>query len=242
MKLCQIIALEKGIKSRTCEVISKIHQDLLKSTLLAGIARSYTPKDDDGERLPPENTRVQLRAHEAVRQFQGAMVDLFDVVSTKDWGNCAARADIVVDGNVLVKDAPVTYMLFVEKQLIDVHTFVKKLPVLDPSEDWEQNAAQDCWASQPTITNRTKKVPKNHVKAEATERHPAQVEVYHEDQVVGTWRTVKFSGALPAAQVRMMLERVEKLQKAVKIAREEANSGAADQVRTGDKILGYIFQ
>jgi hypothetical protein len=35
------------------------------------------------------------------------------------------------------------------------------------------------------------------VKAEATEKHPAQVEVYHEDVVVGQWKTVKFSGALP---------------------------------------------
>ena len=47
-------------------------------------------------------------------------------------------------------------------------------------------------------TLRTKKVPRNHVKAEATEKHPAQVEVYYEDVAVGYWTTVKFSGALPA--------------------------------------------
>lgn len=44
-------------------------------------------------------------------------------------------------------------------------------------------------------------VPRNHVKAEATDKHPAQVEVYHEDVPVGYWTTVKFSGALPARRV-----------------------------------------
>lgn len=242
MKLCQVIALEKGTKSRTCERISKVHHDLQKTQLLSGISRTYTPKDDEGERFPPEKTLVQLRAGDAVKSFQTAMVELFDVVATKDWGNCAAKADIVVDGTVLVQAAPVTYMLFLEKQLEDVHTFVKKLPVLDPSENWSLNDVQDCWASDAVETTKTKKVPKNHVKAEATEKHPAQVDVYHEDVVVGHWKTVKFSGAMPAAKVREMLERVEKLQKAVKIAREEANSAVVDPVRAGYKILGYIFQ
>jgi hypothetical protein len=72
-------------------------------------------------------------------------------------------------------------------------------------------------------------------------RHPAQVEVYHEDVVVGHWKTVKFSGALPAADVRAMLERVEKLQKAVKIAREDANTVRVGERKMGDAILGYLF-
>ena len=31
-----------------------------------------------------------------------------------------------------------TYLLFLEKQLTDLHTFVKKLPVLDAAESWVQ--------------------------------------------------------------------------------------------------------
>ncbi len=58
------------------------------------------------------------------------------------------------------------------------------------------------------------------MKAEATDKHPAQVGVYYEDVAVGFWRTVKFSGALPAKRVGELLERVEKLQQAVKFARE----------------------
>jgi hypothetical protein len=88
---------------------------------------------------------------------------------------------------------------------------------------------------------RTKKVPRNHVKAEATEKHPAQVEVYHEDVVVGYWRTVKFSGALPAQRVNELLERVEKLQAAVKFAREDANGTEVTDQKPGKKVFDYLF-
>ena len=128
-----------------------------------------------------------------------------------------------------------------EKQLVDIHTFVKKLPTLDASETWKRDEAADCWATDPILTVRTKKVPRNHVKAEATDKHPAQVEVYHEDIQVGTWRTVKFSGALPAARVNELLARVEKLQEAVKFAREEANNAEAPEVKIGEAVFGFLF-
>ena len=67
------------------------------------------------------------------------------------------------------------------------------------------------------------------------------VEVYYEDVTVGYWRTVKFSGALPARRVNELLERVEKLQQAIKFAREEANNAEAPEVKVGDKVFNYIF-
>jgi hypothetical protein len=90
-------------------------------------------------------------------------------------------------------------------------------------------------------TIKTKKIPRNHVKAEATEKHPAQVEVYYEDVVVGTWRTIKFSGALPASRVNELLNRVEKLQEAVKFAREEANNTDVTEQKVGAKVFQYLF-
>ena len=106
---------------------------------------------------------------------------------------------------------------------------------------WLTRRGADCWATDPVMTVRTKKVPRNHVKAEATDKHPAQVEVYHEDVQVGTWRTLKFSGALPARRVNELLERVEKLQAAVKFAREEANAVEVTDQKVGEALFGYLF-
>ncbi len=184
-KLNQIIAVEKGIKSRSHQELSDAHHALQKPALLAGIARTYQPKDEEGEKFPPESTRVQIRAEELLKKTQEILTRLFDVTATKDLTNCRAKADVVVDGRVLLKSVPATYLLFLEKQLVDLHTFVKKLPELDPSEMWVQDAAQGLWATEPVQTAKTKKVPRNHIKAEATDKHPAQVDVYYEDIVVG---------------------------------------------------------
>lgn len=240
-KLNQIIAVEKGTKSRTFQELTEAHHALQKPTLLSGISRTYRPKDEEGEQLPPESTRVQVKAEDIIRKTIETLTKLFDVTATKDWANCVAKADVVVDGKVLLAQVPATYLLFLEKQLVDLHTFVKKLPILDASESWNFDASADNWATEPVQTTRTKKVPRNHVKAEATEKHPAQVEVYYEDVIVGYWRTVKFSGSLPARRVNELLTRVEKLQEAVKFAREEANSIEVTEQKLGEKVFNYLF-
>jgi hypothetical protein len=240
-KLNQIIAVEKGVKTTSFQQLTEAHQQLQKQNLLGGISRTYRPKDEEGETFPPESTRVQVRTEEIIRETTASLTRLFDVTATKEYANCKAKADILVDGTALLKDVPATYLLFLEKQLTDLHTFIKKLPVLDASETWEYDSSSDTYATEPVQTTKTKKVPRNHVKAEATEQHPAQVEVYYEDIVVGTWRTVKFSGALPAKRVNELLQRVEKLQQATKFAREEANSLEVDDVNMGAKVFQYLF-
>jgi hypothetical protein len=240
-KLNQIIAVEKGVKSKSFSELTEAHHQLLKPALLSGIARTYQPKDDEGEQLPPESTKVQVKAEEVLQRTAAGLTRLFDVTATKDWANCVASADVSVDGTVLLADVPVTYLLFLEKQLTDLHTFVKKLPVLDAAESWVLDASADSWKTEPVQTYRTKRVPRNHVKAEATEKHPAQVEVYYEDVTIGYWTTVKFSGALPARRVNELLDRVEKVQQAVKFAREEANGTEVEDRRVGDAVFGYLF-
>lgn len=241
-KLNQIIAVEKSVKSKSFAELTEAHHAVQKPSLLSGISRVYQPKDEEGEQLPPESTRVQIRTEEILRDMGATITRLLDVTATKDWANCAARANVEVDGQTLLADVPVTYLLFLEKQLTDLHTFIKKLPVLDAAESWTFDNSADCWRTDPVRTIRTKKVPRNHVKAEATEHHPAQVEVYYEDVPVGYWSTTKFSGALPAKRVNELTDRVEKLQAAVKFAREEANSAEVTDKHVGDAVFGYLFR
>lgn len=240
-RLSQIIAVEKSVKSDTSRRITDLHRDVQKPQLLSGLSRSYRPRAEDGAALPPESTRVQLTADDVLAEAAAVMTRLFDVTLTKDSANTAAVADVMVDGRAILVSVPVTYLLFLEKQLTDLHTFLAKLPVLDPSEEWQFDEARGCWASVPASTVRTKKVPRNHVVAEATQQHPAQVQVYTEDVPEGDWTTVKFSGALPASRQRQLLERLVKLQHAVKYAREEANATEISDARAGEKVFGYLL-
>ncbi len=242
-KLHQVIAVLNGKKTRATAVLTEVYHKLQKVALFEGLSRRYTPIDPiEGEKFPDEKKVVQYTVDESIREVSDTLVDLFDTVAAQDCANCQAKADVVVDGQKLLSQVPVTHLLFLEKQLTDLRTFVSKMPVLDPAEEWHFDGAVDLWSTSPSEGVKTKKVPRNHVKAEATDKHPAQVEMYFEDVRVGTWCTIKHSGAIPAKRRNEMLARVGKLQEAVKQAREEANVIDAPPVSVGKSLLQYVFQ
>ena len=75
----------------------------------------------------------------------------------------------------------------------------------------------------------------------ASKEHPAQVKEVSRDIIIGTWTATKYSGALPVGEIERMIARVETLQKAVKFAREEANTVTTVPLKTGAAVLGFIF-
>lgn len=241
-KLNQIIAVEKGVKAQAETELTKHYHRLQKPALFFGITKTYEKKDVDGEDFPSERTLVQARIEDELKDMSKALTKLFDVTATKDWGNTAAKANVVVDGEVLIEDAPITYLLFLEKQLVNLRSDIKKLPIYDTAEQWEPNDELGLYQTEPAFTSKGKKIPRNHVKAKATDKHPEQVEVYYEDVQVGKWKTVKYSGAASPKRVRELTERVEKLQEAVKYAREEANSQHVNDVKVGEKIFDYLYR
>lgn len=166
---------------------------------------------------------------------------VFDVTATKDFGNISAKADVVVNGTVLIRDAPATYLLWLEKQLVDIATVVKSLPRHDSSQVWLADPSTGLFRTEPTETKSTRKVYRNHVKAEATDRHAAQVETYTEDVIVGFWKTTRLTGALPASRIEELMRRVVDLQTAVKFAREQANSVAVEDRQVGETVFNFLF-
>jgi hypothetical protein len=239
--LNQMIALRKGVTSDTHSTVTRLHHEVQKANLTNGFARTYRRINDEDADLPAEGQRVQLRANDVLLIARDALVKMFDVTAAIDWTNQLAKADIVVGDQVIVKDAPVSFLLFLEKQLVDIATFAKKLPVLDPAESWRWDDNADAWASERTTTIRTRKVMRNHEIAAATDKHPAQVSVYQEDVPVGYWDTVKFSGAVDGARVKQLLERIRALSEAVKVAREAANMTPVVQPRPGTAVFEYLF-
>ena len=58
---------------------------------------------------------------------------------------------------------------------------------------------------------------------------------------MGFWKTIKYSGAMPAHRVKQLLDRIERLEEAVKFAREEANGKEVDDIKHGRKVMTWIF-
>jgi hypothetical protein len=240
-KLNQIVALEKGLKGRTKTLITAIHHQLQKPAPFGGLTRTYRPKDEEGEQLPPEKTLVQLTVKGQLTDAGRYLTRLFDVVATKEWGNTQATADVVLNGRVLVQGAPVTYLLFLEKELNDWRTLVSKIPALDAAEVWSYDEDNGQYRTEPTETVRSKKVLRALTLAPPTDKHPAQVQTYNEDVPVGTWSLTKFSGAVPASVRTDLIARVDEVLDAVKAAREEANGIEVEQKKVAEKLFEYLL-
>lgn len=241
-KLNQIIAVCGGQKGRTQKAVTEVYHKIQKDALLLGISRRYRPKEEDGETFPPESKRVNYTVAMGLKDTEAALTQLFDVVATQDQANCHAKADVVVDGITVLKDVPATTLIFLEKQATDLHTLVEKLPVLDAADEWTYSPELGCYSTRPTETVKTKKVAKVLVKYEATKEHPAQTELVHEDITTGYWETVKFSGAMAADEKASLLSRIRRLQDALKMAREEANSMEITQVNIGEAVFDYLLR
>lgn len=240
-KLNQVLAIEKGIKDRVHKTGAELYHAAQKPTLFNGFTKEYRPINEQSEVYPPQRQRVQVIAEDALAQDIAAQKELINITATKDYANQAARADIVIDGQVVVKDAPATFILWLEKRVEDIRTFVTHLPVLDEAEDWAIDVNSGLFKSGSIATHRTQKVQEAIVLYPATDKHPAQTQLITKDVLVGFWDEVKLSGALPVPRKKVILDRVEKLYRAVKVAREAANMADAPKQNVGDALLDFLI-
>lgn len=240
-RLNQIIAIEKDNRTRAEQIAFAAYKQLAKPEPLTGIIKTYLPRDEQGEQLPSQGTRVQATVEETLQELSIITARFLDLLGSKERTNQEAVADVILDGTVFIPNAPVTFLLALERILSEELVQAKKLPVLPLEFEWADYDGAGVYQTPPIVTVRSKKVPKNHVKAPATDKHPAQVEVYYEDVAVGDWTTRHFSGMIPIARKHQIIDRITSLLEAVKQAREEANTTEVVDFKTGAAVFSYIY-
>lgn len=241
LKLHEVVAVRKGVKSRTYSELTELFKRVQKADLYSGLSREFTPLDDDGETFPPESKSVQLVAEDVLKKVQRLRTRFLDIEATQEWGNREAQADVVVGGQVLLADVPATLLIFLEKELNDLHSFISAMPVLDEAKTWTKDPNSKLYRTDPARTHKTKKVQRPVVLYDATEHHPAQTQLISEDVTIGHWETTYRSGALPVPRKEEILERIDELRNAVKRARSRANDTEVRRREIGEALLGYLF-
>lgn len=238
-KLCQIVALSSGKKSASESKMKTAYQTFQKKHLFDGLERNYRPRVEDGEILPSESTKINAKVKSTIESVKTAWTNMFDVVLTQDTGNQVAKANVVVDGEVILENVPITTLIFLEKQLVDIMTMISEIPTVSTTETWDKN--EDIFISKIITTNRTKKVQKPIVLYHATDKHPAQTQLISEDETVGYWDTKKISGAITETEKNTYLNNAQAIKDAVIKAREQANSIEVVDLNEGHKVFNYIF-
>jgi hypothetical protein len=239
-KLSQILALEATARAAAGKAVTEAIT-ALGNPAVNGLSRTYQPREDGGALMPDESRRVQVIAEDVLRGLGARVVRAFDLNLMKDAANTQARADVVVDGTVLIPDVPAQYLLFLAAQLAELRKAVAAAPVLDPVEDWHRDEARGFHAATPRETASEDRVPTPLVLFKGDEHHPPQVTTYEAKVNVGTWTTTKLSGALTADRKQELLDRLDALRDAVQVAREEANSIEVGDRRAGQAVADYLF-
>jgi len=240
-KLHEIVAVRKGVKSRVYSEITALHRNSNKADLYGGLVKEYTPKDDEGEVLPPESKKVRALAEDALKKTAKLQTEAWDIEATQEYGNQQAKANVVVDGTIILTGVPVTLLIHLDKQLNDMRTFVSGLPTLDTDKDWEADPNSKLFRTKPVRTHHNRQVEKPHVVVASTKEHPAQWTTLKEDVTIGYWDKTYLSGALPVPRKEAILERIDALQIAVKKARSRANDLDVERREVGEAIFGYLL-
>lgn len=245
MRQCEVVAMVQDRKKRCESALTEAYKMAQRSGVCTGLVKSYTPTREDEPPQAPEHKAPQATVAGLVEKVREAIPSAWDTVLTQDVGNTKASAAISVDGRAGVAglslpELPATYLIYLEKQVKDLLTFIESLPTLEPGHAWTPDQGGTYRAS-PQQQARTRKIPRTLVKYEATKEHPAQTEVYAEDVQVGVWDTTQISGAMPENDKRAMVKRTTALLEAIRVAREQANSCIVEQQSVADSVLDFIF-
>lgn len=241
VRLSQIVAVEKTIKQKVNKEGGDLHKLNQKPDLFNGFVKSFEKKAEEAEDLPPEQKLVQQYADANLNAYVDLWKELLDVVATKDFGNASVRADLKIDDQVLIPQCPVPYLLWLEKQLDDLKTYLVNLPTLSPEADWKPDPSRG-YRTEAVRTGRNQTVPQVIVKVAATEQHPAQTEIVQTPILTGYWSRTALSGAMPAEVRKLYLDRAEQLRKAAKFAREEANANKIDRQQVADTLVSWLLR
>jgi hypothetical protein len=241
MQLHQLLTLVTGIKNRNYKEVTEISRLFQKPDLFSGHSRVYTPKNTGDETFPDDSKNPQFNVRDLLERVRKLETEIWDSRAARDYANMEATADVVINDVVVIKDAPVTWLLDMEKQMNDLRKVIELIPVLDSAQVWTEDTNSGIWRSEVTRTHKTKKVDKVVVLLEQTQHQQGKAEIRPEDVTIGYWNQTNFSGALPSTVKKRMLERVNALADAFKLARGQANKVEVKLQDVGKALFDYIF-
>lgn len=167
----------------------------------------------------------------------------YDALLQLEDGNSRAKADLTIDGTVVFKDAPATFLLGMENRLKSLRDVFAAIPTLEPSIKWEADIAtgSSVYTAPPAVSFKTEKTLKSKVLYDATKEHPAQIQQWNEDVPVARIETSHVSGMVTPLAKSGMLGRIDNVISEVKKARQRANSVEVANQRVAKDIFEYII-
>lgn len=246
-KLHEILAVESDLEGGFKNTVEETKTAFSQPENFMAVIRTLTMHDDKraheqegaGERRDMVTTVPKM-----LEEAKASGARYFDALLQKEATNQNAKADLIVDGRVIAKDLPATFLLGLESRLKLVKGYISAIPMHAAGHTWvpDPDIGKDVYmVEDPEKKQKTEKTFRHKVLYDATDHHPAQIEKWEEAVVVGTYTRQFWSGMLSQAQKGELLGRIDKMIRAVKKARQRANTEEVVDRTVGKEIFDYIL-
>lgn len=246
-KLHEVLAIEQGLQTAA----RKINEETIrtfdkKDEHFVETTRTVSHFAEEDQKLDTTESKAMVTTvFDKLLYTVGPNVRALDAYLQKEATNQKAFADIVIDDKVIATAVPATVLLGLETKIAELRAVYEKIPTLAPGPTWvvdhtSRKAGGVYRSENPDVTFRTKKTVKPIIMAPATDHHPAQVQAVSEDVPVARITTQHWSGMITSAQKSDLLGRVDKLLRAVKRARQRANSTEVEKRQIGKVLFDFI--
>ena len=246
-QLHELLAVEGELEGQFKKILAETLSTFAKKPdhFLGSVLRAVMFAEEDANLVPAdEHSKLDTTVNKKLAYMFKTVQKYLNAVAQKDLTNQSAKADVVVDGKTILSDVPVTTLLGLETKLKQVRDVLTAIPTMPPGVEFELDPSQgeDVYKRvHPEEKFLTRKTFRHQILVQATEHHPAQIEKWEEDQRVGKKIKEVWSGMLTPAQKSDMLGRCDSLIRAVKQARQRANSEEVKNIKIGNAITDFIM-
>ena len=248
MRLHELLAIEKNQQTQYSTLIQDTQNKFGRDHYFKGWVKSLkmiqdSPENEAIEKAGSETKDVVTTVGETLEYLFDRWAAYEDTQVRKNITNQKATANLPI-GDTVIDDVPVDELMGLETRLTKIREIFQQIPTLDASREWQKSTVREgVWiASRPDVTTKTERVITPVVLYEATKEFAAQIDKVTRDEVVGTFTTVTFSGAITSLKKSIMLKRIDDLVGEVKKARMRANSVNVVEKKIGQVLADYLLE
>lgn len=248
MKLHEILAIEKSAMGQMNVLLQDTLGKFGKQHFFQGMIKNLkllkdSPDNSAIEAAGSESKEVITTVKETLNYLARFWTQSEDIQFQKNVANQIAVGTISLEG-FEAKDIPIDELMGLEARLTKLREVFHAIPTLDATKVWQSSSVREgvYMSSTPDITTKTEKIISPLILHESTKEHPAQVREVSKDEVIGTFTTHHFSGAITSLKKAEMLERIDVLLAEIKKARMRANSCEVKESKIGQSIMDYLLK
>lgn len=244
-KLHELLAVEGDLEGTYKKILEEARNTFAKKpNLFYGSLKRLEMFDLEAKvEEREEHMKLATTVGQKLEYVSDHVVRYLDAVLQKEMTNQIAKNDLIIEGTVIATGLPATYLLGLETKLKNIRAVYEAIPTLPPSLEWvrDEQAGEGVYRLKHTDEKmKTAKTFMHKVLYEATDKHPAQIEKWEEQKPVGKYLTDTTCGLVSPAEKSEMLGRIDKLIRAVKQARQRANTEEVLTASIGNMLVNFI--